>query len=448
MNSWDLFKMGFHNLWRKKTRTFLTVLGVIIGTCSIVVMISIGIANDRGTKEWIESMGDLSVIEVESSRYYYDDSRSSKKEATLDDKGVAKLEKIPGVKAVMPIKQMRLKVQSGKMLGRVNVIGVKPEIMEDFGFTVKEGRLLLPSDKEALVFGSEVAYDFYNPRSRNRYNYSEEPKVKLLNSKLIVTSDMNYGEKRRNQSRYYDDYKPPKPHKVKGVGLLEESGGEKDWNAYMNMATLEKYIKEDKAARHERRRSSDNEDQYESIKVKVEDIEQVEEIQKKIKDMGFQAHSLTDWLKSMKEQMRKTQAILGAIGGVSLLVAAIGITNTMIMSIYERTREIGVMKVLGANLDDIKRLFLFEAAMIGFVGGILGVMISYALSYGLNKFGEGSMNGMGMMGGMAGSGGMSIIPIELALIGVAFATVVGIISGYLPARRAMNLSALEAIKTE
>ncbi|QZY55725.1 ABC transporter permease [Crassaminicella profunda] len=443
MNSWDLFKMGFHNLWRKKTRTFLTVLGVIIGTCSIVIMMSIGIAMDQSNREWIESMGDLSVIEVGASRYYYDDSsRNAKKEAKLDDKGVAKLEKIPGVKAVMPIKRMELKIQAGKMLGRINVIGVKPDIMEDFGFGVKEGRLLLSSDKEALVFGSETVYDFYNPRSRDRYNRSGEPKVKLVNGKLMVTSDMNYGEKRRNQRRYDEDYKPPKPHKTKGVGLLEESGGEKDWNAYMNITYLEKLIKEDKDARHERRRSSEKEDQYQQIKVKVADIQTVEEIQKKIKDMGFQAHSLTDMLKSMQEQTKKVQAILGGIGAVSLLVAAIGITNTMIMSIYERTREIGVMKVIGANLADIKRLFLFEAAMIGFVGGILGIIISYAVSFGLNKISG------GYMGPIDGSCGISVIPITLALGGVAFATIVGITSGYLPARRAMNLSALEAIKTE
>ncbi|MCT4604717.1 MAG: ABC transporter permease [Marinisporobacter sp.] len=444
MNSWDLFKMGFYNLWRKKTRTFLTVLGVIIGTCSIVIMMSIGIAMDQSNREWIESMGDLSVIDVgDSGYYYYEESpRSSKKEAKLDDKGVVKLGKIPGVKAVMPIKEMRLKVQAGKMLGRVTIIGIKPEVMDDFGFKLEEGRLLLPSDKEAIVFGSEIPERFYNPRSRNRYDRSGEPNVKLVNGKLMITSDMNYGEKKRNQRKYDDDYKPPKPHKAKGVGLLEETGQERDWNAYMNITYLEKLIKEDKDARHERRRSSDEENQYQQIKVKVVDIQMVEEIQQKIKDMGFQASSLTDMLKSMKEQTKKVQAILGGIGAVSLLVAAIGITNTMIMSIYERTREIGVMKVIGANLGDIKKLFLFEAAMIGFVGGILGILISYAISFGLNKISG------GYMGPIDGSSGISIIPMHLALGGIGFATVVGIISGYLPARRAMNLSALEAIKTE
>lgn len=453
MNNFDLLKMGFHNLWTKKARTFLTVLGVVIGTCSIVVMMSIGIANDQGTKEWIESMGDLSIIEVYSSGMYGGDmnSRNSKKQIKLDDKGIEKLEKIDGVKAVMPIKEMRLKIKAGKMLGRVNVIGIKPEVMEAFGFKVQEGRLLQETDKETLVFGAEIPDRFYNPKSRNRYDRDPDaPKVNLISNKLMLSSDRNYGEKIRNQRNYDDNYKPPKPHKVKGVGLLEESGREQDWNAYMNITALEKIIKEDQDARHEKRRRSDNEDQYEQVKVKVKDINRVEEIQEKIKAMGLNASSLTDWLKSMREQMKKAQMMLGGIGAVSLLVAAIGITNTMIMSIYERTREIGVMKVIGANLSDIKKLFLFEAAMIGFVGGILGIGLSYGLSFALNKFGGGSSEGIDMiMGGMSGgSAGMSIIPIELAIGGVAFATVIGVISGYLPARRAMNLSALEAIKTE
>lgn len=439
MNNWDLFKMAFHNLWRKKTRTFLTVLGVVIGTCSIVIMMSIGIAMEKNNRAMIERMGDLSVIDVNSSAFYREPQNRGQ-EVKLDDQSVAKIEKIPGVKAVMPIKRMRLKVQVGKMLGTISVIGIKPEIMEDFGFEVEEGRLLLPSDKESLVFGKEVVYNFYDPRSRDRYMGSEEPKIQLVNAKLMVTSNMNYGERRRDTG-VDEDYNPPKPHKAKGVGVLAESGGEKDWSTYMNITTLKEYIKEDEDARHVRRRSQ-NEDEYEQIKVKVKDIQMLQDIQQTIKDMGFQAHSLTDMLESMKEQTKKIQAILGGIGAVSLLVAAIGITNTMVMSIYERTREIGVMKVLGADLIDIKKLFLLEAAMIGLVGGIIGIIISYLVSFGLNQMST------GFIGRGDGEIGISVITLYLSLGGVGFATIVGIISGYLPARRAMNLSALEAIKTE
>ena len=131
------------------------------------------------------------------------------------------------------------------------------------------------------------------------------------------------------------------------------------------------------------------------------------------------------------------RVMLGAIGAISLLVAAIGITNTMVMAIYERTREIGIMKVIGASLWDIKRLFLVEAAFIGFGGGVIGVSISFVLSKIVNYF------AMQQGGNMS-----SYIPISLYIGAVAFATCVGIMAGYFPANRAMKLSALSAIKTE
>ncbi|WP_129595955.1 ABC transporter permease [Anaerophilus nitritogenes] len=448
MNSIDLFKMAFHNLWRKKTRTFLTVLGVIIGTSSIVVMLSLGIAMDQSFQEYIDSMGNLNIIEVNSSGRYYMDEQASKnqKEMKLNDDAVSKIKAIPGVKAVMPIKRASMKMAVGKMIGYVSVIGIHPEIMEEFDFKIDRGRLLLPTDKEVMIFGSQVAFDFTNPRLRNDYGgFSDKPPVDLISNKMILTSDMDYGERRSNSERD-KDYKPPKPHEVKGVGILLESNSDKDWNAYMNMSTLKKILKEDeKFDRQNNRKRNKDENEYGNLKVKVENIEKVEKVQEQLREMGFQAFSLTDMLKSMKEQSRKTQAILGGIGAVSLLVAAIGITNTMIMSIYERTREIGVMKVLGADLPDIKKLFLIEAAMIGFVGGICGLLFSYLVSYGLNKIGGGFMGGMG---GMGGEIGISVITPMLSGSALIFSTVVGIVSGYLPARRAMNLSALEAIKTE
>ena len=148
--------------------------------------------------------------------------------------------------------------------------------------------------------------------------------------------------------------------------------------------------------------------------------------------------------------MMMVQAVLGGIGAISLFVAALGITNTMVMSIYERTREIGVMKVLGCLLTDIRQLFLWEAGIIGFTGGVLGLLLSLGASALLNRFG-GSL-GEFLGGGRYSPDGqlmpISIIPPWLALASVCFATLVGLISGFYPARRAMNLSALEAIRSE
>ena len=176
---------------------------------------------------------------------------------------------------------------------------------------------------------------------------------------------------------------------------------------------------------------------YEQVAVKVSDLNKVQEVQQQIKDMGYQASSLTDQLNTMKETTKMLRIVLGAIGAVSLIVAAIGITNTMVMAIYERTREIGIMKVIGASLRDIKLLFLTEAAFIGFAGGVLGIITSFLMSLIVNLVATKQASEM-----------TSSIPVWLYLSAVAFATVIGVLSGYLPAKRAMKLSALTAIKTE
>lgn len=446
MNKLDLINMSFRNLWRRKTRTILTVLGVVIGSASIVIMLSLGIAMDKSFQEQLSHMGSLNIIEVHNARRYDPSGSQNTPEMKLDDQAVNTFENIPGVSAVMPIKNLYVKIAAGKMLGHVNVIGIKPENLQAFDFKAEEGRLLLDTDKDALVFGKNIAYDFYNPRLRGQRFYGRRegtPQVDLLSAKLILTTDMSYGERQRNQTED-EDNRPPKTYSVKGIGILEESNSEKDYNAYMNLSSLQKIIEEDRRNNRDTRnnRNSGDDDQYQSIKVKVNDIQQVEEVQEAIKALGFQTYSLTDMVKSMQETSRKIQAILGGIGAVSLLVAAIGITNTMIMSIYERTREIGVMKVLGADLADIKRLFLLEAGMIGFVGGLTGLVFSYGISIFLNRISQGYMRGM------ESEIGISVISIELALGALAFATLVGIISGYSPARRAMRLSALEAIKND
>ncbi len=455
MNSKDLFLMSFKNLLQRKTRTILTVLGVVIGTSSIVIMLSLGIAMDSSFKEDLAQMGSLNIIEVHPG--YNGSGMRNKKgpEVKLDDKAVTTFEKIPGVVAVMPLKNANLKMGAGKMVAHLQIMGVRPQDLKEFDFEVEEGRLLQSSDKEAIIFGAQVPYNFRNPRLKNsggggmiierginmRPGINQpRPKaqVDLLKNKLIITSDMEYGEK-RTATR---DAKttPPKQYEIKGLGILKESRNEKDYQAYMNISQLNQILKEDTNSKS--RKEPDEDKQYNNIKVKVKDIENVEGVQKQIKGMGYQTFSLTDMLDSMKKTSRTIQAILAGIGAISLLVAAIGITNTMVMSIYERTREIGIIKVLGANIRDIKKLFLIEAGLIGLGGGLIGLVLSYAVSLILNKV------GMQLMGDMGVSRSISIISPELAIGAVVFSSLVGLVSGYAPARRAMKLSALDAIRGE
>ena len=181
---------------------------------------------------------------------------------------------------------------------------------------------------------------------------------------------------------------------------------------------------------------------YNNAKIKVDDFANVEQVEAKLKSFGFSTYSAKQELDQAKSTSKIIQLVLGALGGISLLVAAIGITNTMVMSIYERTREIGVMKVLGCELKDIRMLFLMEAGGIGLIGGTVGLLFSYTISFAINKLSA------SYMGDMMGTTGISQIPPWLALVGIGFSIMVGIISGYAPANRAVKISALSAIKTE
>ena len=145
--------------------------------------------------------------------------------------------------------------------------------------------------------------------------------------------------------------------------------------------------------------------------------------------------------------MRVVQLILGAIGAVSMFVAAFGISNTMVMSVYERTKEIGIMKVLGCDIKDIKNMFLYEAGIIGMFGGVIGITISYIISIAANLVAKQVMEKMGDI-----SQGMKVcvssIPPWLAIAGIVFAIGVGVLAGLSPAKRSVKVSALTAIHNE
>lgn len=441
MNSFDILAMGAKNLWRRKMRTFLTVLGVMIGTASIVVMISLGIGINETLKQQLEQMGDLTVIEV--WRNWGDE------EIKLDDEAMEKIEALPGVEIATPILDSYAKFVSGKYSATVSLVGMKPEAMPYLGMEIAEGRFLTDEDDMHLVFGSQVPRRFVkesNTRRRNFYyddkGSEEAPDVDVMEDQIRLTFDMSYGSRRIGDSGD-SNKKPPKVYRVDTVGLLAEG----DYSRYayqviMPLATLTELVEQNnREDPYNKNRHQENE--YQQAVIKATDVDSVDAITHSIESMGYQAHSLSQILDQVNEQTKVIRAILGGIGAVALLVAAIGIMNTMVMSIYERTKEIGVMKVVGAALGDIGKLFLVEAALIGLIGGCFGLGVSYGLSHFMNT------SGMTLFGDGFGEGGkMSIIPLWLALSALGFTSLVGLISGFYPARRAMKLSALEAIRSE
>jgi len=470
MRKFDLIIMGLKNLFRRKTRTMLTVLGVVIGTAAIVVMVSLGLGMNESNDQQIKQMGNIKIINV--TRYKNSaegmKSSSSPKEIVLDDKAIAQIREIEGVEAVTPILNSYGKLVCGKYLAFCSFYGVDSKSMAAFDYKISEGRLLQEGDTDFIVIGSYIPQSFYNPK--NQYRTSQTPPVKIMTDKMQITFDMNYGEKHQQGGGGSDQTtkKPTKLYKVKAAGLLTQTNDNDDRNysIYMDINYLQKLIKETNRSSQGQGQSSyygmpsTTSKGYERLMVMVKDIDDVDSIQEQIDKMGYGTNSLGDTRKSMQKQSQTLQLVLGGLGAISLLISALGITNTMIMSIYERTREIGVMKVLGCKMNNIKQLFLFESGVIGLFGGLVGIILSYIASFILNTVGvnildSGGENmgmGMGMSMGMGdmeqNSSKISIVPPWLAIFAVAFAIFIGLVSGFSPARRAMKLSALEAIKSE
>jgi len=471
MSILDIISMSLRNLFKRKLRTFLTVLGVMIGTSAIIVMISLGLAINENVLDQLSSWGDVRVLTVRDPNanswgggmvYISGGSGSSSSSGraseppSLDDKAVASFKQIKNVVAASPIVQIYMTAVSGRYVGWLNIKGIEPEAMEEFGYKLSEGEYL-KGDNYGIVFGSEVGYDFRNPNDRNWWrNYDWENRtmaVDLMKDRFEMSYEDGFGYNQGNlMNQGNTDSRPkPKPYRLNVNGVLEPQGYETDYYVFMDINEVIKIRRDQQRYQQNegyRRPSSGStaSNAFDYVMVMCSDIDSVESIRDEIVSMGFYVDSwFIDYIKSMQEISRSLQLFLGAIGAVSLFVAAIGIANTMIMAIYERTKEIGIMKVIGAAIKDIKRLFLLEAMLIGFIGGAIGIGISLGISYLLNTFGgaiAGGMLGMGM------GGKLSVIPLWLCGVALGFAALIGLVSGYFPARRAMNLSALAAIRTE
>lgn len=446
----DLLVMSMNNLRRRKLRTVLTVLGVVIGTASIVVMVSLGIGLNEMTIEQISSYGSLTTIEVSSPSRWGGSSSDNADPKYITADVIDMLKRMPHVKGVSPVLSVSVLMRQGPYQGYASLTGVSDEYLAEI--PVGEGERPSSKDKEMrMLVGNQMITQFSNAKTGKGYwDSGELPDVDFMNQPMFVIFDMDA----YYQSQYPTDaenaVKPPKKYFIPTAGMVE--GGINDYNdycysVYVNIDLLEAQLKrvfKKKAIPGQptnKKGKSLGYMVYDSAQVFVDDMDNVTEVQKMISDMGYQAYSRMDWLEQSKQQSQMVQAVLGGIGAVSLFVAAIGIANTMMMSIYERTKEIGVMKVLGCDMGNIRDMFLIESGFIGFMGGVVGLILSLTISLAINKFvGAESLTGM--------SGDLSRIPLWLNLTALCFAIFVGMAAGFLPATRAMKLSPLAAIRNE
>lgn len=472
----DLLRMSAGSLKRRKLRAVLTILGVVIGTASIVVMISLGLGLQQSMYEQMNLDGGTTGLTVTektgdgmmySSHSQSTDTRGDREKTKhITDETIQELKMLEHVKSADPVLNFSALALKGKYEGYIQLYGMTSEAMERLNLKLEPGGRLPDPDSSQLelLFGNMVLIDFNEKGGRGGYwETGELPDIDLSKDKLFVildqdsyaqtqgTSEMgSTGPADGNGAGEGSAAKSPKKYVLDACGVI--AGGPDTYNAnsynvLCDIYKLKEYLQKEFRGRAIPGQPTTQNGKpygqfvYSSASLQADDMDHVEELAQTIRSMGYDVSTNVEYINGMKKTLGMAQAVLGGIGAVSLLVAAIGITNTMMMAIYERTKEIGVMKVIGCSLKNIRQLFLLEAAFIGFIGGIVGNVLSLIISGVINLL----VSGETLWGT---KGNISYIPVWLILASMGFAVLVGMAAGYFPAVRAMKLSPLAAIRND
>ncbi|MDX9863555.1 MAG: ABC transporter permease [Anaerolineaceae bacterium] len=441
MRFWDLLSLILSNLNRRKGRVVLTAMGVVIGTAAVVLLVSLASGLQKNAASQLGGIGDLTAITVypnygEGGPGFMGpgmmmESGGPSTAKMLTNKTIEEITALPGVKSVIPRDSLRMGgiLRFGKMENYAYLLGVGTDDLSVFEYPVQEGELQLA--RGTAVIGGWAAKNFYNPNLRPGQEMPEQPDLLGQTVKLVLMKWTEDGEVIE------------KTVPLRIVGVLSEVRGEQDSALYVRLEDITAWNEWAMGQRINR-----NRDGYETLIVKANSVDEVLAVADSINALGYMANTPQSFVQGINSFFIVLQLIFGGVGAIALLVAAIGIANTMTMAILERTREIGLMKAVGASNRDVLTIFLGEAAGIGLVGGIGGVLLGWgggqilnvvALSYLANR--------AATQGGLPPSFAIST-PLWLPIFALLFATLVGLLSGLYPALHAATLQPVSALKYE
>ena len=410
----DLIGLVMANLRRTRGRVVTTALGVVVGTASVVVLVSLGVGLEH---QALESLG-AGVSEIHVMSTLPMATRPVPEVPTP-----ARVEALPGVAWAVGFEPLRASVdaQMGQAcLPAVRVVGVDPERVENLGFTCVAGDLDLARGR--AILGARLA-------QRLAEQDGDVPAEALAGRGLNLYV-ARYGG---------DGSTMEKLLRVEVAGVLAPMGAGYDFGLYIaerEALAINGWLT---SSRRDPARQG-----YPEMLVKVDDVRRADAVERGLAAMGLSFHSQRGQAESVGAYFEELQLQLGGVAGISLLVAAFSIANTMLTAIFERTREIGLMKALGARDRDVMAVFLGEAGTIGVLGGAGGVALGMAVNGMINLFG-GQVDLLKQLYGGA-TGLHAFTPLWLPPAAAAFAALVGVLSGIYPARRAARLAPLAALK--
>jgi ABC-type lipoprotein export system ATPase subunit/ABC-type antimicrobial peptide transport system permease subunit len=419
----DLFRTALENLRRRPIRNLLTAAGVLVGIVTLVAMVSFGVGVQNEVNRNFEALG-LENVFISPSFPEDQDSFNpfglSEPEVPLTPEIAETFSLMPEVKSVTPYIELpsniEISLKSEELSLPIRLSGtfgtdqmgppIPPEML--FGASLGEG------ETQGLVIVNDLA---------NRLTEgTEEEYEDLIGQSVILTVRLPRGETKDFATEIIGIRKSVTSRTV-DLGLKERIEIKAWW--YGRPDTL-------------------STDGYDNLIIKAIDENAVPTILEAAEAMNLRAQSLGAFLEIANRVLTILQALLGSVGGLALLVATLGVANTMMMAIYERTKEIGVLKALGATNGEVRRMFTADAMLLGIIGGFVGVIFGTLLGRLVDWIGHRYMEAEGM----TGVGTLSIVPPWLAIGALIFAAFIGILGGLYPAARAARLDPVAALRHE
>jgi putative ABC transport system permease protein len=439
----DVLRLSINSLTHRGLRSWLTILGIIIGVAAVVAMLSVGNGMTSNIESSMSGLGaDILTVTAGYSQAegpvggfegrtrdiqlpsgggpmgansfrQTEDSSDTEDEPTLTTDDIKAIQMADGVVTVSGIISGQGELKYLATSVRVSIEGIDPTAWNDITTSeLSSGRFLSVDDMDGVVIGNSVAYQVFDT------NLTVNSQVKIEGKTFKI------------------------------VGILEQSGtgsfGGDDRSVFMTLTSARNIL------------DDIDSDEFSSIEVKISDADYYEEISENIENALYASRMVTADTQdftvtspaAMAETITETMQTLSfffiGIAAISLLVGAIGIANTMFMSVMERTRLIGILKSLGTRNSEIMKLFLAESGIIGFMGGLLGIFLGLILVGFITNMGLSFMG----MGRMTTSTAIAVVTPDLIIFAMVFSTVIGIVSGLVPARIAAKLQVVEAMRSE
>lgn len=408
MRKWlDPIKAAWVGIISHKLRSFLTILGIVIGVGAVITLMSVGRGAEKQILSSIESLGS-NLITIYPGNFTSFGVRGGMTQTLTIEDAEAIAQGVSNVSGVAPTYSSALQMVAGNENTNSQVTGTTPEFFSLNNLTVADGNIFTSNDYEygnkVVVLGSSVADDLF-PDS--------DPIGQQIRMGTIV---------------------------VHVIGVLESKGmtmGSPDDGVYMPLTALQQTVAQPRTPQGGRIVSS--------IALGVIDETQTQYVMDSIESLLRTRHQLVSWVdndfnimsteefaQSFSEAMSTMTLLLGAIAAISLLVGGIGVMNIMLVSVLERTREIGIRKALGAKESDIWSQFLIEAAFLSLAGGIIGIIGGWAVSFVIDL-----------------SGFMTtLVTADVVFLAVGVSVAIGIFFGFYPAWNASRLNPIEALRSE